>query len=122
MDGLGAVLPLLIIALAFVLLIVLPARARSRMQQQTRQMQASLAIGSEVMMTCGLYGRIAGLADDTLDLEVSPGVVVRFARAAVSSVTSPTDEVGTDRAERADHVGQVESDDAQARGGGAGTG
>lgn len=94
MNGLGAALPLLIIALAFVLLIVLPARARSRVQQQARQMQASLAIGSEVMMTCGLYGRVAGLADDTLELEVSPGVVMRFARAAVSTVTTEPETPG----------------------------
>lgn len=94
MNGIGAALPLLIIGVAFVLLIVLPARARSRVQQQTRQMQASLATGTEVMMTCGMYGRITSLADDTLDLEVSPGVVVRFARAAVSTVTRPEEATG----------------------------
>ncbi|HEX5493636.1 MAG TPA: preprotein translocase subunit YajC [Mycobacteriales bacterium] len=97
MNGLGAALPLLIIGLAFVLLIVLPARARSRMQQQARQLQASLSTGTEVMMTCGLYGRVTSLADDTLDLEVSPGVVMRFARAAVSTVTRPDDMAGDDQ-------------------------
>lgn len=100
MDGLGAALPLLIIVLAFVLLIVLPARARSRMQQQARQLQAQLEIGTEVMMTCGLYGRIVGLADDTLELEVSPGVVMRFVRAAVSTVTPPDGESDGTRADQ----------------------
>ena len=95
MEGLGAALPLLIIGLAFVLLIVLPARARSRMQAQTRQMQASLAVGTEVMTTSGLYARITGLTDDAVDLEVSPGVVMRFTRAAVGSVTKPADEAET---------------------------
>jgi preprotein translocase, YajC subunit len=93
-EGLGAALPLLIIGLAFVLLIVLPARARSRMQQQNRQMQASLTVGTEIMTTSGLYGRITGLTDDAVDLEVSPGVVMRFARGAVGSVTSPASQVG----------------------------
>lgn len=86
-DSLRAALPLLIFALAFVLLIVLPARARNRMQQQTRNMQESLTIGTEVMMTSGLYGRVAALQEDTVDIEVAPGVVMRFARAAVGTVS-----------------------------------
>lgn len=102
MDGLGAALPLLIIGLAFVLLIVLPARARSRMQQQNRQMQASLTVGTEIITTAGLYGRITALTDDAVELEVSPGVVVRFARAAVGSVTSPADQVGEAEHDRAE--------------------
>lgn len=88
MDGLRAALPLLIFVLAFILLIVLPARSRARMAQQTRQMQESLTVGTEVMMTCGLYGRILGLHEDRIELEIAPGVVTRFARAAVSTVTS----------------------------------
>jgi preprotein translocase subunit YajC len=87
-DGLRAALPLLIFVLAFILLIVLPARSRARIAQRTRQMQESLTVGAEVMMTCGLHGRVAGLHDDTIDLEIAPGVVTRWARAAVSTVTS----------------------------------
>lgn len=88
-DNAGALLPLLLLALAFVVLIVLPMRNRSRALQQTRQLQAALTVGTEVMTTSGLYGRIAALADDTVELEVSPGVVVRWARAAIAEVRGP---------------------------------
>jgi preprotein translocase subunit YajC len=81
-----SLLPLLVLALAFFVLIVLPMRTRNRQLQATRRMQAELAVGTEVMTTSGLYGRIVGLTDDTADLEVSPGVVVRWARAAIAEV------------------------------------
>ena len=84
-----SLLPLLLLALAFVVLIVLPMRNRSRQLQATRQLQARLAVGNDVMTTSGLHGRIVGLADDTVELEVSPGVVIRWARAAVAEVRSP---------------------------------
>ena len=88
-DTAGALLPLLLLALAFVVLIVLPMRTRSRQLQQTRQLQAGLTVGTEVMTTSGLYGRIVGLGEDTVELEVSPGVVVRWARAAIAEVRVP---------------------------------
>ena len=87
-DTVSALLPVLLLALAFVVLVVLPMRARSRAVQQTRQMQAGLTVGVEVMTTSGLYGRVVSLADDTLELEVAPGVVVRWARAAIAEVRS----------------------------------
>jgi len=91
-----ALLPLLLLALAFVVLIVLPMRNRSRQLQQTRQLQAGLTVGTEVMTTSGLYGRIVSLADDTVELEVAPGVVVRWARAAIAEIrgAGPVTEPG----------------------------
>lgn len=84
-----ALFPLVLLALAFVVLIVLPMRTRNRQLQQARQMQAGLTVGTDVMTTSGMFGRVVALADDTVDLEVAPGVVVRWARAAVAEVRSP---------------------------------
>jgi preprotein translocase subunit YajC len=87
-DTTRALLPLLLLALAFVVLVVLPMRTRSRALQQTRQMQAGLTVGTDVMTTSGLFGRVVSLADDTVDLEVAPGVVLRWARGAIAEVRS----------------------------------
>ena len=76
--------PLLLLAVAFMVLVVLPMRTRNRALQKTRQLQAGLTIGTEVMTTSGLYGRIAAIAEDTVDLEISPGVVVRWAKLAIA--------------------------------------
>jgi preprotein translocase subunit YajC len=85
-----SLLPLLVLAVAFVVLIILPMRTRNRQLQATRQLQAGLTVGTDVMTTSGLFGHIVGLADDSVDLEVSPGVVVRWARAAIAEVRQPS--------------------------------
>jgi preprotein translocase subunit YajC len=88
-DTIRALLPLLLLALAFAVLVLLPMRARARMAQQTQQMQQTLAVDVEVMTTSGVYGRITALGDDTVNLEIAPGVVVKWARAAIGQVRSP---------------------------------
>jgi preprotein translocase subunit YajC len=88
-DTIRALLPLLLLALAFAVLVVLPMRARSRMAQQTQTMQQSLSVGTDVMTTSGVYGRITALADDTVELEIAPGVVVTWARAAIGQIRGP---------------------------------
>ncbi len=89
--------PLIMVAV-FVFLIVLPARQRKKMQERQTAMQNSLTIGTPVMTTAGLHGSVAGLGDKTVDLEISPGVVVTFARQAVLEVRRPA--VETHRARR----------------------
>ncbi|HVQ94633.1 MAG TPA: preprotein translocase subunit YajC [Mycobacteriales bacterium] len=98
MNNFGSVLPLLLLLLAFVVLIVLPGRARSRAAQRAQELQDSLTIGTEIMTTSGLYGRITELHERTLELEIAPGVVVQWARAAVAEVqrTEPAEPAATD--------------------------
>ena len=87
--------PLLFIAVAVVFLLVLPMRQRNRAMQRAQQLQASLVPGVEVMTTSGLYGTVALVGDDTVDLEISPGVTVRWAKAAVAEIkTAPATEAG----------------------------
>jgi preprotein translocase subunit YajC len=83
-------LPLLIlVALAFVVLFVLPSRQRKKVQANAQAMQDSLTIGTPVMLTSGIHGTVAGLGDTTIDLEISPGVVMTVARPAVMEVRKP---------------------------------
>ncbi len=80
--------PLLFIAIAVVFLLVLPMRQRNRAMQQARLLQDSLGVGTEVMTTSGLYGTVVGLDEDTIELEISPGITVRWAKAAVAEIKS----------------------------------
>ena len=80
--------PVIMVAV-LVFLIILPARQRKKVQERQSAMQNSLAIGTPVMTTAGLHGTVAGLGDKTIDLEVSPGVVVTFARQAILEVRQP---------------------------------
>jgi len=86
--------PLIMVAV-FVFLIILPARQRKKIQQRQTEMQNSLAIGTPVMTTAGLHGSVAGVGEKTIDLEISPGVVVTFARQAILEVRKPAVETPT---------------------------
>jgi preprotein translocase subunit YajC len=79
----------LILAVPLVLLWLLVLRPAQRRQRESLALQHALREGQEVMTTSGLYGRITTLADDRVELEVSPGVRVHFARGAVARVLSP---------------------------------
>jgi preprotein translocase subunit YajC len=94
---LEALLLLGILVAAFLLLIVRPQR---RQMAAHRALVASLRVGDDVMTSSGIYGTIRGLEELTVDLEVSPGVVVRVARGAISqrveAETHPADDDGSE--------------------------
>jgi preprotein translocase subunit YajC len=82
---LASLLPLLGIALLFWFLMIRPAQRR---QRETRQMQASLEVGDEVMLTSGIYATIRSISDDRVTVEVSPGVAIEVARGAIGTVVT----------------------------------
>lgn len=90
MNSLGALLPFILILLAFWLLIIRPARNRQRQQSH---MQAELAPGQQVMTTSGLHATVSAVEDDVVVLEVSPGVTMRWAKQAVARIL-PTADTG----------------------------
>ena len=88
-QSVGQLVLLLLLLLTFFVLVVRPQRARLREAQRVR---ASLAVGQRVMTTSGLHGTVSGIddADDTVLLEIAPGVQARWAAAAVARVLEPT--------------------------------
>lgn len=81
--------PLIMLALLAVLLFVLPARQRKAMQARAQALQESLTVGTPVMTTSGIHGTVVSLAEQTVDLELAPGVVVTFARPAIMEIRQP---------------------------------
>ncbi len=83
MEGLGNLLPLLLLVVLFWFLVFRPARKR---QQQARQTQSALATGQQVMTTAGLIATVSAVEDDVVVLEVAPGVSCRYAKPAVAQI------------------------------------
>lgn len=84
-DQLGALLPLLLLVVVFWFLVLRPARNR---QRQMSTLQAELALGSEVMLTSGVFGTVTWMGDETVRVEIAPGTEVRIHRQAVGRVLS----------------------------------
>jgi preprotein translocase subunit YajC len=89
--------PLLALLITFGLmwvLLILPQQRRMRAHQAV---VASLLVGDEVVTAGGVYGTITSVDEETLAVEVAPGVVLRVLRSAVSQRIGPAeDEVEDD--------------------------
>jgi preprotein translocase subunit YajC len=90
---LGILLPLVLLGGAFWLLVLRPARAR---QQAAIAVVDQVAPGARVMTTAGLFGTVVAVDGDQIDLEIAPGVVVRYMSAAVAKIVPDPDSAGTD--------------------------
>lgn len=75
-------IPVVFLALLYVVA-VLPQQRRVRAHEE---LVRSLEVGQEVMTTSGVYGRLIAVGDDTVHLEVAPGVQVKIARASVGLI------------------------------------
>lgn len=71
---------IILIPLVLIGYLFLMQRRRSQAMQSA---QSKLSVGEEVSTTSGLLGTIVAIQDGLVHLEISPGVVVRFAQRAV---------------------------------------
>lgn len=79
-------LPLIIIMGAFMFF---ASRRQKKAMQATIDLHESLQIGDRIHTTSGLEGTITGIGDDTIDLEVAPGVVTTWMKLAVRDKIGP---------------------------------
>jgi preprotein translocase subunit YajC len=109
-EGLVGLLPILAILLLFWLLLIRPQARRAREQQR---LQSAVEVGDEVMLASGIFGRVVGLLDERVEIEIADGVVVTVLRAAIGRVLRDDAEPGaleatdadrTDLADPADHT------------------
>lgn len=108
-SSLVSLLPLLLIGLFVYFAMIRPQRKR---QQQAKEMQRSLSIGDDVITIGGLHGRVDAIGDDTVDLELTDDVVVRFRRSSVAEIVgdepAPQDD-DADDAETSESSDQQET-------------
>lgn len=79
-------LPLIVIMGAFMFF---ASRRQRKAMQATIDLHESLRVGDRVHTTSGLQGTITGITDDTVDLEIAPGVVTRWMKLAIRDRIEP---------------------------------
>jgi preprotein translocase subunit YajC len=82
-----AFLPLIIIFAIFYFLLIRPQQKK---QKEHRKFLESLKKGDEVITSGGIIGRISGLSENIVTLEVAPKVNIRVARSQIAG--RPTSE------------------------------
>jgi preprotein translocase subunit YajC len=93
LESLGAVLPLVLLAVLGYFLLIRPTRRRAH---EVQAVQSALAVDAEVMLSSGIFGRVTGIEGERVHVEVSPGVALTVHRAAIAKVLTPADALGDD--------------------------
>jgi preprotein translocase subunit YajC len=86
-------LPLLIVLGAFMFF---ASRRQKKAMQATINLHESLSVGDRIHTTSGLQGTITGIGDDTIDLEIAPGVVTTWMKLAVRDRVESDDDIDDD--------------------------
>ena len=89
--GFSWIFLLLLIAAGYFMIV----RPTQRRRREVQTVQRSLGVGDEVLTTAGLYGTVVALDDQSVTIEVSPGVTNRYVRQAVSQVVTKAGEATT---------------------------
>ncbi|MFU8874177.1 preprotein translocase subunit YajC [Micromonospora sp. SL4-19] len=101
-GGAGGLTPILMIALLFGVMYFMMIRPQQKRRREAEQMQSAIGAGDEVVTIGGLYGTVTGVDDETVLLEVAPGVQTKYARPAIARVVN--------KAERPEAVETVPED------------
>ncbi|HNM85695.1 MAG TPA: preprotein translocase subunit YajC [Mycobacterium sp.] len=83
-------LPMLVIIGAFM---YFASRRQRKAMQATIDLHESLRVGDRVHTTSGLQATIAAISDDTVDLEIAPGVVTTWMKLAIRDRIEPEQDV-----------------------------
>ena len=102
--------PSIVLLLGLLVLVYLNVVGRRRAQRNRISLEQRLVPGAEVVTTSGLHGSVDEVDDDgTVLLEIAPGWVTRWEKAAVARIIdSPADAVGEEPDEAAGPVETVD--------------
>lgn len=79
----------LIFLLVIVVIFAVMISAQRRRQRATMQVQQQISPGARIMTTAGLFATVVSVGDTEVELEVAPGVISTYARAAIARVVTP---------------------------------
>ena len=76
-------LPIILIFAIFYFLLIRPQQKKAK---DHRALLSSLKVGDQVLTSGGIYGRVTGLRDDVITLEISDKVRVKVSRGHIAGV------------------------------------
>ncbi len=86
-GGFTTFIPLILMFVIFYFLLIRPQQKKAKEQ---RQMISNLKKGDRIITSGGLHGRITGLSDTTLTVEIADKVRVKVSRGNVGALNQPS--------------------------------
>ena len=84
-GGLQAFLPLIIIIVIFYFFMIRPQMKR---QKEARKFRENIQKGDKVLTVGGIYGKVVGTDEKTVDLEISDNIKVKVDKSALVKDTT----------------------------------
>jgi preprotein translocase subunit YajC len=87
-GGIGQFIPLILIFVVFYFLLIRPQQKKAKQHQQ---FLTSLKKGARVVTGGGIHGRITGMTDSTVTLEIAEGVRIKVNRGSILPQAADTE-------------------------------
>lgn len=82
-------LPFLLVLAIYYFIVIMPTR---RGQKKVQDMIENLKVGDKVITNSGIYGTIAGLKPDRIQVRIADNVKVEMSRNAITALQNPDQE------------------------------
>ena len=77
---------LVMVGIFFVIMYFMIIRPQSKRQKEHKSLMASISKGDEVVTNGGMMGKIKGVTDNVVRIELAENVVIKVQKHAISSV------------------------------------
>ena len=79
-NALTSFLPLILIIVVFYFFMIRP---QMKKQKELKNYRTALQKGDKVVTTGGIYGKIIGISENTVDVEIASGVTIKIDKYAI---------------------------------------
>lgn len=97
-GGFGPFVPLILMFVIFYFLLIRPQQKK---QKQHREMISNLKKGDRIITGGGIHGRVTGVGDTTLTVEIAEKVRVKVNRSNVAALTQTDSQTPADKGDQA---------------------
>ncbi len=80
----GTVMSMAPLVILFVIFYFLLIRPQQKKAKEHKEMLGKIASGDSVITNGGLYGKVTGVNDDSVTVEIAPNVRVKIAKEAIA--------------------------------------
>jgi preprotein translocase subunit YajC len=102
-GGFAGIVPLILMFVIFYFLLIRPQQKKTK---EHRAMIGNLKKGDRIVTAGGLHGRITGVSESTLTVEIAEKVRVKVNRASVSALAQPAPTTQPAKKNKSDNKSQ----------------
>lgn len=78
-----------LLAVSGIVIMIISARNMKKRRKEIGEVHTTLRVGNKILFAGGLYGRVVKIYnDETIDVEISKGVIVKASRYSIQSIES----------------------------------